>query len=236
VNTIVRSRQKNEMPGERIVRPKRVHLMTVFSALLLNAHGALCGEEAIFMRTTADGTVELSNVPVEKSFKMYVTASETRGEALATNWAEPNRKTGDARGTPLLSRVAQYRELVAQVARVTNVEARLLHAVIAVESGYDSQAVSTRGATGLMQLMPNTAVRYGVTNVLDPQQNIMGGASYLRDLLEMFNSDINLALAAYNAGQNAVLRHGNRIPPYRETMAYVPKVLAIYRKLEHMVI
>ena len=224
------------MPTERAVRPPIVHLMAVFSILLLSAHGVLCAENDIFMRTTADGTVELSNVPVESSFKMYLSASATRGEALATNRAEPNRKTDDARGTPLLLRVAQYRELVAQAARVTNVEARLLHAVIAVESGYDSQVVSTRGATGLMQLMPNTAVRYGVTNVLDPQQNIMAGASYLHDLLEMFNSDVNLALAAYNAGENAVLRHGNRIPPYRETMAYVPKVLAIYHKLEHMVI
>jgi len=211
-------------------------LRSVFCALLLNAHVATCAANDIFMRTSGDGTVELSNVPVETGFKIYVSAPVTPGEVPATKGAEPNRKTGDARGTPLLSRVAQYKELVAQAARLTNVEARLLHAVIAIESGYDSQVVSTRGASGLMQLMPSTAVRYGVTNVLDPKQNIMGGASYLRDLLAMFNSDINLALAAYNAGENAVLRNGNRIPPYRETMAYVPKVLAIYRKLENTAI
>ena len=81
-----------------------------------------------------------------------------------------------------------------------------------------------------MQLMPGTAKRYGVKNRLDPAQNIHGGARYLRDLQDMFDDNLQLVLAAYNAGEQAVMRYGNRIPPYRETAAYVPRVLQFYRK------
>jgi len=93
------------------------------------------------------------------------------------------------------------------------------------------KAVSKRGASGLMQLMPETAKRYGVADIFDPKQNIRAGAQYLRDLLKMFNNDLRLVLAAYNAGEKAVVRHGSKIPPYPETAAYVPKVLAFYKKL-----
>jgi soluble lytic murein transglycosylase-like protein len=79
-----------------------------------------------------------------------------------------------------------------------------------------------------MQLMPETAARYSVTNRLDPEQNIRGGTRYLGDLLLMFNNDLRLALAAYNAGENAVVKYGNRVPPYRETVEYVPRVMAYY--------
>jgi soluble lytic murein transglycosylase-like protein len=103
--------------------------------------------------------------------------------------------------------------------------------VISVESRYNVKAVSKKGASGLMQLMPETAKRYGVADIFDPLQNIRAGAQYLRDLLKMFNNDMRLALAAYNAGENAVVRHGSKIPPYRETTAYVPKVLAFYKQL-----
>jgi len=106
----------------------------------------------------------------------------------------------------------------------------LLHAVISVESRYKPDAVSKKGASGLMQLMPGTARHYGVIDALDPVQNINGGAKYLRDMLFLFNGDMSLAVAAYNAGESAVVRHGNRIPPFRETMNYVPKVLNFYRE------
>jgi hypothetical protein len=94
----------------------------------------------------------------------------------------------------------------------TGVDAKLLHAVISVESGYNQGAVSPKGATGLMQLLPSTARRYGTVNLLDPADNIRAGARYLRDLLAMFDNNIELALAAYNAGENAVIRHGRRLP------------------------
>ena len=103
---------------------------------------------------------------------------------------------------------------------------QLLHAVIAVESGYDSKAVSRKGAQGLMQLMPKTAQRFGVRNALDPLENVRGGALYLKWLLDYFDGNLKLALAGYNAGENEVVRAGYKIPANRETLNYVPKVLA----------
>ena len=111
------------------------------------------------------------------------------------------------------------------------VEANLLRAVIVVESGFNSRAVSRRGAVGLMQLMPATANRFGVSNLYDPQQNIRAGALYLKFLMNRFGQNVRLALAAYNAGEDAVERNGGQIPPFSETMAYVPRVLKVYRML-----
>ena len=116
--------------------------------------------------------------------------------------------------------------IVLQVAREVDVSPQLLHAVIAVESAYDARAVSTKGAQGLMQLMPATAQRFGVTDPFDPHENVRGGARYLKALLEQFKGDVKLTLAAYNAGENAVVRYGNRVPPFTETQRYVPKVMA----------
>jgi len=108
----------------------------------------------------------------------------------------------------------------------------LVHAVISAESGYNAAAVSRAGARGLMQLMPDTARRFGVQDIMDPAQNIRGGVAYLRELLTMFNGNLELTLAAYNAGENAVIRNGNRIPQYAETVNYVPKVLDFYSKFK----
>ena len=99
------------------------------------------------------------------------------------------------------------------------------------ESAYQPDAVSHKGAVGLMQLMPGTAERYGVSDRHDPVQNLSGGTRYLRDLLEMFDNDLQLALAAYNAGENAVIRYGNKIPPYNETQGYVRKVIRFYNDM-----
>lgn len=126
----------------------------------------------------------------------------------------------------------QFNPLVEKAAREHQIDQDLLRAVIAVESGYDPNAVSRKGAVGLMQLMPQTARRYGVRNMYDPAQNIQGGARYLRDLMGKFNNDLPLVLAAYNAGEDAIARHGNRIPPYRETRSYVPRVLDFYRQYQ----
>jgi soluble lytic murein transglycosylase-like protein len=125
---------------------------------------------------------------------------------------------------------SRYDRIVEEVAHAHGLDGALLHAVISVESHYNPRAVSKKGAAGLMQLMPETARRYGVSDSFDPAQNLHGGAKYLRDLLTLFNSDMSLALAAYNAGENAVIRHGNRIPPFRETRNYVPRVLDYYRQ------
>lgn len=129
----------------------------------------------------------------------------------------------------------RYAPLVEQAAREHNVDRALLQAMIATESGFDPRAVSRKGAVGLMQLMPETARRYGVRNPYDPADNIRGGAKYLRDLMQKFNNDLSLTLAAYNAGEDAIVQYGNRIPPYRETLDYVPRVLTLYREYQRKV-
>jgi soluble lytic murein transglycosylase-like protein len=100
----------------------------------------------------------------------------------------------------------------------------LIHAVIRQESGYDPYAVSHKGAKGLMQLMPATAKRFGVKDVFDPAENVQGGVKYLRQLLDRYDGDRRLALAAYNAGEGAVDRFGG-VPPYRETQDYVDRIV-----------
>ena len=122
----------------------------------------------------------------------------------------------------------QYAGLVNDVSREHRLNPALIHAVITVESAYDPKAVSHAGAMGLMQLMPATAARYGVDDPHDPKQNVSGGVRYLRDLLSQFRS-LRLALAAYNAGEGAVLKYGKRIPPYPETRKYVRDVLRYYK-------
>lgn len=106
----------------------------------------------------------------------------------------------------------------------------MIHAVILTESAYNVDALSSSGAVGLMQLMPATAERYGVKDRNNAEQNIDGGAHYLRDLLKMFDSNLYLVLASYNAGENAVKKYNNSIPPYPETQRYVKKVLKVYKK------
>ncbi len=126
-----------------------------------------------------------------------------------------------------LNRV-RYSDMIDKIARKVRLYPSLLHAVIKAESAYDPNAVSPAGAIGLMQLMPQTAKRYGVKDRRDPRENLEGGARYLRKLLTKYNNDIKLALAAYNAGDKAVKKYGNKIPPYPETQNYVKKVIAYY--------
>jgi soluble lytic murein transglycosylase-like protein len=120
------------------------------------------------------------------------------------------------------------------IARRHGLDPRLVHAVIRAESNFDARAVSPKGAAGLMQLMPETAQRYGVENRFDPAQNVDGGVRYLRDLIAMFNGDLSLALAAYNAGEGAVLKYGRRIPPYPESQLYVVRVRSFYDQLRRL--
>jgi hypothetical protein len=133
---------------------------------------------------------------------------------------------------PSQADIQRYSSIVEKAARIYGVDKALVHAVISAESGYNPQAVSRTGARGLMQLMPETARRYGVRNSMDPVDNIYGGVRYLHDLLAMFKGDLRLVVAAYNAGENAVIRYGLRVPPYAETLGYVPKVLEFYRKFQ----
>ncbi|WP_353192577.1 lytic transglycosylase domain-containing protein [Pandoraea pnomenusa] len=121
--------------------------------------------------------------------------------------------------------------LIQRAASATSIDAALLHAIIDTESGYDPQAVSVHGAIGLMQVLPLTGQRFGVRRLEDPEENLRAGTSYLQWLLKRFDGDVRLALAAYNAGEGAVLRHGHRVPPFPETQQYVRKVMAGYSRL-----
>ncbi len=125
-----------------------------------------------------------------------------------------------------------FHAIVARNASLFRLDPALVHAVILVESNHNPAALSPKGALGLMQLMPQTAERYGVSDRADPAQNVRGGSAYLRDLVNLFKGDLELAIAAYNAGEAAVMQYGNQIPPFVETMLYVPKVLDEYRKLK----
>ncbi|HYI87300.1 MAG TPA: lytic transglycosylase domain-containing protein [Burkholderiales bacterium] len=132
-----------------------------------------------------------------------------------------------------LARRPFHQEIV-KAAQRAGIDPALVHAVIRVESAYNAGAVSPKGATGLMQVIPGTGRRFGVENLLQPGANISAGTQYLSYLMRMFKGDLSLALAAYNAGENAVVRYGNRIPPYRETQGYVPRVMKIYEALAAM--
>lgn len=123
----------------------------------------------------------------------------------------------------------QLRSSLVSIARAEKVDPELLDAVIVVESGYNAEAVSPKGAMGLMQLMPATAERFGVAEPFDSSANMRGGARYLRWLMKRFEGELKLVLAAYNAGEGAVAAHGNRIPPFPETQQYVERVLRVYR-------
>ncbi|MFA6180013.1 MAG: lytic transglycosylase domain-containing protein [Candidatus Methylopumilus sp.] len=124
-----------------------------------------------------------------------------------------------------------FADAVAMAAQQTSLDPALLHAVISIESNNNPKALSHRGARGLMQLMPGTAKRFNVSNPDDPRQNVLAGAQYLRELRGLFHGDLQLMLAAYNAGPGAVIKHGTKIPPFAETQTYVPKVLRYYQKI-----
>jgi soluble lytic murein transglycosylase-like protein len=204
-----------------------MHFLRITLALL-----GLCGplaclaEAGIYAFVDDRGEMHLSNVPDNERYRrldpVSAPAAGEAGVGLARDGAV---STGLRR---------PYGVVVAQAAGRYGIEAALLHAVISVESGYNARAVSKRGASGLMQLMPETARRYGVADIFDPAENVRAGAQYLNDLLKLFDNDIRLALAAYNAGEAAVIKYGRRIPPYRETAAYVPRVVDFYQKFRSL--
>lgn len=175
------------------------------------------------------GVTHFSNVPLDHRY--YLFKKERRATTFpGSNLVIFNVPQALPRRTIHVNpaRRRQFTPLVADIARDHELSPALLHAIITVESGYNPRARSPKGAAGLMQLMPETARRYSVQDIWDPRQNVDGGARYLRDLLTLFKNDLGLALAAYNAGENAVIQHGNRIPPFRETRNYVPRVMQHY--------
>jgi hypothetical protein len=195
---------------------------------------AMCGGVAhadIYSYVNADGVTTFTNTKPNGNFRVVIREQPkpVPTPIAAVTDRITDRTVTQVRGYPGQTR-SRYASQIQAAAQASNLDPALIHAVISAESGYNPSARSRAGAVGLMQLMPETAARYSVTNRWDPEQNIRGGSRYLRDLLQMFNNDLRLALAAYNAGEGAVMKYGNRIPPYRETVAYVPKVMTYYRK------
>ena len=194
----------------------RISLAVVALSLPLTAQA----QGSIFSYVDASGVRHLSNVDEDRPIPGPIAdagAARRAEEDTTAAGLRPERQSG-------------YVAVIERAAARHGIDAALLHAVIAVESAFNPNAVSGRGAGGLMQLTPETARRYGVANVFDPADNVRAGAQYLTELLKLFDNDLSLTLAAYNAGEGAVLKYGRLIPPFRETVAYVPKVIAAYEK------
>jgi soluble lytic murein transglycosylase-like protein len=172
----------------------------------------------IYSFVDAAGVTHFTNVPVDGRYRLLLASppEEREGGGKKVNW---------------LAKSAEFDRFIEQAARSHGVRPELVRAVIVAESAFNPKAVSNRGAVGLMQLRPATAHRYGVANAFDPEQNIKAGVHYLRDLLTRYGNNLELTLAAYNAGEDAVERYGHSIPPFAETQHYVPTVLRIYRSL-----
>jgi soluble lytic murein transglycosylase-like protein len=190
----------------------------LFASLLMlsSASGA---RPRIYEYVDADGMRHYTDLPDNNRYRLLALSSQER------------TASGDRYDSMLLAKAGRYDSIIETAALSASLEPDLLRAVIVVESGFNSRAVSKRGAVGLMQLMPATATRFGVSNPYDPRENVHAGARYLKFLIDRFGQNVNLALAAYNAGEEAVDRNGGHIPPFSETMAYVPRVLKIYRML-----
>jgi|OpeIllAssembly_1097287.scaffolds.fasta_scaffold21643_2 hypothetical protein len=179
---------------------------------------------AVFAYGEGDGAVTLTNLPQSGRTALFVVALLAHDDDVITGLGAANSRMAP----PDVAR------LVDVVAPSYGLEPALLLAVISAESGFRSKAVSPKGAQGLMQLMPATARRLGVRDPFDPEQNVRGGARYLNQLLRLFGNDLRLALAAYNAGEDAVMRHGRSVPPYPETQQYVTRVLGRYDALARL--
>ena len=187
-------------------------------AILLTA-STVSAHSQIYTYVDSSGTRHYTDVPDNNRYRLLRLSPQDR------------TASGDRYDAMLLAKAGQYDSIIEKAALTASVEPNLLRAVIVVESGFNSRARSKRGAVGLMQLMPATASRFGVSNPYDPRENVRAGAQYLKFLIDRFGQDMRLALAAYNAGEDAVDRNGGQIPPFTETMAYVPRVLRIYQML-----
>ncbi len=187
--------------------------MSKGKALILFILLAVCRQSSadIYVLTDADGNQSFSDSPTDPRYVLFMRTGKL--EAPASKHAIPKK----------------YASSIERAAKNSLIDPLLLSAVIAAESNYDTRAVSRKGAQGLMQLMPDTARRYGVIDPFDPEQNVMAGARYLQSLLVKYDQKLPLALAAYNAGETSVSRHKNSVPSYPETTAYVRKVISIYK-------
>lgn len=203
--------------------PKLFAPPSLAAVALLLAGGSASAD--IFTYVDKNGVVHFTNNRVESSdSRLYLkTPPRLRSEAVAP--------VMPADTSP--ERYVRYDEVIREAATLYQIPVELIRAVVKVESDYDPRAVSVAGARGLMQMVPATAERMQVRDVFDPRENIFGGVRYLRVLANTFNGDLQLTVAAYNAGEGAVFRYGG-IPPFEETRMYVAKVLAYYYRYRTM--
>jgi soluble lytic murein transglycosylase-like protein len=190
----------------------------LLTALMLS--GAASAATKIYTYLDEQGVRHFTDIPDDNRYRLLMISPADR------------TASGDRYDRQLLAKASQYEALIERAAAAAGIEANLVRAVIVVESGFNPRARSAKGALGLMQLMPATATRFGADNALDPAQNVMAGARYLRFLKDRFAGNVRLVLAAYNAGEQAVDRNGGQVPPFTETLAYVPRVLKFYRMLD----
>lgn len=184
--------------------------IVIFFCLFLLATSSSAG---IYRYVDERGVIHFTNCPRDAKFKLYIRESRDDVGSESSSFIRDSN---------------QYDSLISEFSKKYQVDFALIKAMIRAESGFNPFAVSRKGAKGLMQLMPGTASRMNVSNILNPRENIEGGVRYFKYLLSLFDNDIRLSLAAYNAGENLVgeLRS---IPPYRETLDYVRKVLGYYQ-------
>jgi soluble lytic murein transglycosylase-like protein len=196
------------------------------AALLAGASGMACAQ--IYASTTeSDGAaVVLSNFASDVTPHVLVAAPAVHElTAIAPPAAAAAPTSSLSRPLAVRKAPAEISAMIADVARQVNLSPALIHAVIAQESNFDPFAVSAKGAKGLMQLMPDTASRFGARHPFDPRDNILAGALYLRWLAGLFDNRLDLVLAAYNAGEQTVIRAGRQVPDYAETRNYVARIL-----------
>ena len=204
-------------PIMRTIRTTLRCLLAVVACL--GAANAYSGDGNIYVYAADNGSRLITDHPrVEAGYRLIKIYSESN------LWDQTA-----AQRAPLKPRPSAYDGLITRTARRVSLDPLLIKSVMHAESDFDPNAVSRRGARGLMQLMPATARRYGVSHVFDPRENVMAGARYLSDLLDRFDGRLELALAGYNAGEHAVSQTGG-IPPYDETRRYVKKVMHLYRE------
>jgi hypothetical protein len=203
----------------------RISMMSKPAALCLGMAIVLLPFAAaadIYQYVDSDGVVHFTNKPGAPHAKLY----------LKSPVGPPRPRPGVVPFAPQdrdVSRFTRYDDHIRKAATLYQIPEQLVRAVIKVESDYDPRAISYAGARGLMQLMPETAERLGVRDIHDPRENIFGGVRYLRILANLFNGDLSLTVAAYNAGEGAVMSHRG-IPPYTQTRNYVVKVTQYYRR------
>jgi soluble lytic murein transglycosylase-like protein len=189
-------------------RSRRAMACAAFTVLTLTASApSVLADAEVYGYVTAEGILSLTNVPSDRRYAAVT--KKGRYHALVSD--------------------QELEEAVARYAKTYRLSPALLMAVIKAESGFNPTAISRAGAVGLMQLIPETAIRHGVRHLYDTQENIAGGAKHLRYLLDRFHGNIRLALAAYNAGERKVDRY-RQVPPFKETRSYVKKVMGFYRE------